>query len=467
MGKSIDDYLQIEISVDEYNALLTWIIPPDDDWSFTIQELQDWLANKKIVYGISTEALANIVIDPSYYGSKRIKIAQGKKPEQGKNGEIHYLYAHQESIHAPMQLDDGSVDYREVRTLANVKKGQAIARKLPPKMGEPGQTITGKTIQPTKGMEAHFKLGKNVVTNEDNTTLYAAIDGLVTIGEDGVVHILPLLEINGDVDYTIGNIEFVGHVMITGSVLPGFKVKAEGNVHIRGNVEGAIVEAGGSIEINAGILGKKKTTIQSGKDIKTVFIQDANVHAKNNIIVTQSIMHSHVKAENQIICTGVRGFIIGGLIQAGEKVRANQIGNIMSTPTAIEVGVITDVRNDIYIYKEKYEHAVSNLNKLNQALAMLNQQISNGQSVSEKLKMKVKLTNTYAQTKQEVEDCKQKLDVLEGALKGSNKAVIEVVSKIYGNTKLSMGRQKKDIKLEMERVTFFLDEGIIKMRTKA
>ena len=52
-------------------------------------------------------------------------------------------------------------------------------------------------------------------------------------------------------------------------------------------------------------------------------------------------MHSNVRAGRTVKCVGAKGLIVGGLIQAGERVTASMIGNSMSTATVIEVGVQT------------------------------------------------------------------------------------------------------------------------------
>ena len=62
--------------------------------------------------------------------------------------------------------------------------------------------------------------------------------------------------IKGNVDYDYGNIDFNGSVHITGSVLPGFTVKAKGDIVVDKNVEDAYLEAGGDINVKMGISGK-------------------------------------------------------------------------------------------------------------------------------------------------------------------------------------------------------------------
>ena len=80
---------------------------------------------------------------------------------------------------------------------------------------------------------------ENVVCNAEMTIMYAAIDGLFTLTGGETINVFPIYEVNGDVDYHTGNIDFVGTVVIRGNVLTGFRIRAAGDIRIVGGVEGA------------------------------------------------------------------------------------------------------------------------------------------------------------------------------------------------------------------------------------
>src|SRR5690606_32591089 len=106
--------------------------------------------------------------------------------------------------------------------------GQLVATLVPPQAGKGGVGVNNEPLPPIFGKPARFKIGKNVVLNQEGNALYAAIDGLISLTEDGKVNVFPVYEVKGDVDYSVGNIDFVGTVVIRGNVLTGFKVKAAG-----------------------------------------------------------------------------------------------------------------------------------------------------------------------------------------------------------------------------------------------
>src|SRR5690606_1234944 len=111
-------------------------------------------------------------------------------------------------------------------------------------------------------------------------------------------------------------------------------------------VEGADIESEGNIEITGGILAGNKGKIKAKHSLRWSFIQDATVEVGEDVIVSQSIMHSVVRAGRSIICDQSKGLIVGGLIQAGVSVVAKTIGSGMSTVTSVEVGVSPQLREE-------------------------------------------------------------------------------------------------------------------------
>lgn len=113
--------------------------------------------------------------------------------------------------------------------------------------------------------------------------------------------------------------------------------------------------------------------------MKVSFIQDGNVTAGEDVIVSQSIMHSNIRAGRDVICNGSKGLIVGGIVQSGERVVARTIGNTMSTATVIEVGVVPELRNEINELRQELRQLLENEDKTSKALYLLNQLATNGQ----------------------------------------------------------------------------------------
>lgn len=454
-------YMEIDLSEDKLNAYLQFK-NVDNNLIFNIEQLDEILIAAKINHGVDRNKLNEIVMAPILFFQSKTLIATGTPSVPGTDGYINLFHDLSKDAKRPVEQEDGKVDFKDVTSISNVRKGQLIAELIPAIPGTPGKAVTGEVIDAKDGKQARFKIGKNVVQDSKQTALYAAMDGMVTKTDSHKINVFPVYEVNGDVDYNVGNIDFVGTVVIRGNVLSGFKIRASGDIRITGSVEGADLEAEGSIEISAGILGHNKGVIRAGKHVKSSFIQDATVVAEE-VIVSLSIMHSNVHATHSVVCKGSKGLIVGGVIQAGEYVEARTIGNSMSTVTVIEVGVVPEMRNELVQLRTQLRSVNENIEKSEKALTLLDHLAALGQLTPEKVSMRVKLNHTKKQFLEEQGLFKDRVLEIEKSLEDSEKAKVEIASTIYSGSKIVIGRYTKFVKDSVSRVKFQLMEGDIAM----
>jgi hypothetical protein len=452
-------YITVSTSQDKLSAYLTFN-HPEENITVDALQLEDLLKSSHIIHGIDYEVLEQIAKDPKAYYSQKVVVAKGDPPVDGKDGYITYLFDLEQGTKKPVELEDGKVNYKEITSINNVRKGQLIAQRVLATEGTQGRAVTGEALFPKPGKEARFIIGKNVVADQEQLNLYAAIDGVVTRTERDKLNVFPVYEVNGDVDYAIGNIDFVGNVVIRGSVLNGFKIKAGGDIRVTGGVEGAELEAEGSIEISAGILGHNKGIVKAGRNVNSSFIQDATVEAAEDIIVSQSIMHSHIRAGKNVICQGTKGLIVGGIVQAGEKVACRTIGNSMSTTTVIEVGVLPELRNELQQLRSQLKNINENLEKTEKALSLLDQMAAHGQLGPDKIAMRIKLNHTKKQVLNEQIVIRNRILEIEKSLEDAENARVEA-SMVYGGAKIVIGRYTKFVKDPAHHVVYKLSEGDI------
>jgi hypothetical protein len=457
----LDFYMNVLISDDRMTAKLQ-ILHEDAEFSCTVDELEMFLRQNGVRFGIHMETLAQIARESRKFIFNQVTVASGLPPVDGEDGSIRYLFE-QKNEKRPLELEGGRVDFKEVANLNNVKKGQLIAERIPATSGQDGRTVTGEPVSARKGREARLKPGKNVVIDAEQMKLYAAIDGLVTFTERDKINVFPVYEVNGDVDYSTGNIDFVGNVVIRGNVLSGFRVRAVGDIRIIGGVEAAEVISDGSIEITAGIMGTGKGLVKAAKNVKCSFIQEGNVEAGENITVTQSIMHSNIRAGKSVECMGAKGLIVGGLIQAGEQIRARIIGNSTSTATVLEVGVLPELRNEMALLRTRLRDVSGNADKTGKALRLLDQMAASGQLTPDKAAIRSRLTMTQTQLNQEMSDIRERILEIEKSLEDTSNARVEVTNTIFSGCKIVIGRYTRFVKDTTSRVTFRMLDGEIAM----
>jgi uncharacterized protein (DUF342 family) len=456
--------LEVLFSPDKLEAqILLKVKEEQDSLVLSEQDVREALRQHNVTYGILDGAIEQLCAHPRQYANIPVTVAIGTPPVTGTDGRIEYTF--QELVseeRRPKELEDGRVDYYSVSTIANVVKGQLLAKRYPASPGLPGTAVTGESIAPRPGKEAVIKPGKNVVFNQERTMLYAAIDGQVTFTDNDKVNVFPVFEVNGDVDFSVGNIDFVGTVVIRGNVPTGFRIKASGDIRVLGSVEGAELEAGGSVEIKSGIVAQDKGHVIAGNNVTTSFIQNGNVTAGNDVLVSQSILFSNVRAGKNIICNGPKGIIIGGVMQAGEKIAARVLGNSSATPTVLEVGVKPELRAELAAIIKELQNVYENLRKTDQGLAVLNQLLQlQGELPAEKKIMQIKLTNTRLVLEKEVRKLEERKQELETELEGDAPAAVEVYNIMFPGIKLVFGKLVRFIKQEFSRTRFVVLDGEI------
>ncbi|GGG80598.1 DUF342 domain-containing protein [Paenibacillus radicis (ex Gao et al. 2016)] len=457
----LDSFLRIQTSADKLSAFLIFN-RITDEFDCTPNQLERFLISKGITSGIRTELLTEICNNVLAYCKEQTLVAVGQQATTGKDGYIRFIYDMKERDQRPAELEDGTVDFKEVNQLKNVQRGQLIAERVEAEYGLPGKMVTGETIAAKLGKQARFKVGKNVVVSGEQTAMYATIDGLITLTDKEKINVFPVYEVNGDVDYKTGNIDFIGTVVIRGNVLSGFKIKAAGDIRIIGGVEGAELESEGSIEIIGGIMAGNKGHVRANKTIKSSFIQDGNVSAGEDVLVSQSIMHSIVRAGRSVICSGSKGLIVGGTVQAADLVSARVVGNTMSTATAIEVGVRPEQRAELSELRLKLRQTQDSLDKSEKALTILDQLAASGQLTEDKMSLRIKLGATKRVSIGEMEEMRDRILEIEKTLEDTDRARVDVSHTIYGGIKIVIGRYTRYLKDPIQHVSFrYMDGDIV------
>lgn len=458
--------LEVKISPDKMDAEIM-LIAEDSEVAISEADVREALARSGVRFGIMANIVQQLCSAPQKYINIPLPIACGNPALPGTDARIEYPY--QDGLEVdkkPKELEDGRVDYYSITHIANVSKGQLLARKIPAGQGQNGTDVTGEQVAAKPGKEVTIKPGKNVVFNQERTMLYAAIDGQVSFTDNDKVNVFPVFEVNGDVDFSIGNIDFVGNVVIRGNVPTGFRIKASGDIRVLGSVEGAELEAVGSVEIKSGIVAQDKGHVKAGVNVKTSFIQNGNVTAGHEVLVSQSIMFSNVRAGKNILCNGPKGIIIGGTLQAGERIVARVIGNASATPTILEVGVKPELRAELTQISRELQTTYENLRKTDQGLGVLSQMMQvTGDLPADKKVLQLKLANTRHVLEKELKTLEARKKEVEAELEGDSPAAVEVYSIMFPGIKLVFGRLVRFIKQEFSRTRFIVLHGEITTST--
>ncbi len=357
---SMDALPFIYVSSDRMYA---WIMVfPPTGWGKELDKelIFEALEKKKVSYGVDEELMRRLPDDYNRYFHLYL-IAKGSKAANGDNGYIidHFL----RQVERLPEMDEfGNVDYTSLGSEQNVKQGEVICEAVPPTEGIAGRTVLNQELRCRNGKSVSLPKGKNTEVSEDGNQLLASIDGRVEFS-GRYFSVKPLLEISGNVDYSTGNINFIGDVLIHGDVCSGFQVRAMGDIKVCGVVESCEVEAGGDLIVVKGIVGNMETIVRSQHNIYSKYLVNSIVHARQNVH-TDSIRYSNVYSDGEVqVCSG-RGLIVGGQIRAALGIEAKTVGSVYESPTSVVLGGKPYTSLEKEILKKNMEEMREELEKL-------------------------------------------------------------------------------------------------------
>ncbi len=392
----------------------------------------------------------------------RILIAQGKEPVNGH--EEYYVPLINLQKKAGELHSDGSIDFKEVGFIVEVKKGQDILRRIPKEKSVDGYNVYGDKAPAEIVKTDGYNKGANMEPgNVDENIYVSTIDGCVDI--DGkTVSVLPIVYIQGDINYETGNIDFDGSVHIMGSVLPGFTVKARGDIIIEKNVDDALIEAQGDITVKMGVVGKEHAKLVANGKVIAKYLLNAKVEAVGDIIVEDSIINCDVFSNSKISVVARQGKIIGGKSTALYEIKVNVSGSPNETETQLSVGrnlfiekELVDVHKEIAKWRQSVDESIRKLKGSFGDAVFENpkEYISKLPPLKQKncLIMLKELSNNNIELKKLIEQSKE----IQDKLKMEREPCIIIKNKAYPNTIISIRKSTKRIDGIIDNVKYYED----------
>jgi len=340
--------VNIEISGDEMTAV-AFITPPGlTGKPVEVADVKKSLEEAGVVHGIVNNERIKSFVDEGRLIPIDFLAAAGTRPGHGADASIENVWLKKD---APARIDEkGRINLRELNVVKSVSQGETIAVKTPPTRGETGMTVKGVEIPGEWGSDVSFKAGRNVIVSDDGLEFRAAISGSPNYA-GGILNVDPVFVVDGDVDYSTGNINFAGALDIRGNVQDGFVVRAEGNITIGGNVQAAEVVSGGDVVVKGGIITRHEGVVAAAGSVSAKFIENSEVEAEGDVVAERAVINSLVKCNGTVICSDGEGKIMGGEIMAYNEIRAKHLGSDKESKTTLRAGF----KHDIYIKMSEME----------------------------------------------------------------------------------------------------------------
>jgi uncharacterized protein len=457
-----DAFISCEIIEGEMKATVTLSQPGEGGCDPTAESIRGALENAGVIHGINEEALTDLEDHPRY--REAVIVAEGTRPVHGNDARIVYNFnTETKKVHLE-ETKEGRVDFRELNRIENVVEGQVLARKVPPEVGTPGQTVTGRLIPAKDGKDIDPPLGQNTRLSDDGRSIVAEINGLVKL-ISGKIAVEKIYVVEGDVNMKEGNIRFLGTVIVKGSVDDGFSVNAAGDIEVMGNVGRGNLEAEGDIIVHQGIAGKGDALVTAGGNIWSKFIENANVESGDMVIVSDGILNSNVFADKRIICRGKRASIAGGHVRASEEIDTKNLGAPAGTETLVEVGYDPKSRERLLELEGTDQNLEKEMEELTLNMATIENMRTNKRKISpDKLKQ-------YAAMKGKREKLAKQRQKISGEIKAIQSYLdelktngrISVSGTVFTGVKIAIKDAQLQVRREAKAVTYMSESGQVKV----
>ncbi len=317
------------------------IHPALDDYK-TLQnaDIDKLLADQNIVYGINNLTLeeAKEFIVSGEREFRKFVVAKGQTVGESKDAYLRF-----ELEIGPIAgtiLEDGSIDFRDRRIMVGIREGECIATKIPPVQGEPGINIYGEETAAPEGKDLKVELLNDAKFSPETMQISASRDGVLSVVNNNVIKVCSHQVITGDVDYETGNIDSMSSLTIQGSVQPGFKITAGGDLKIVGSVMSTTVKCAGNLVVNGGITGKN-SRLEAHGDADINFIEMGTLQCGGLVVVRKQSYYSDIYAASDVRCRETSK-IMGGQLIAEGNISLGDVGSENSTPSLIAAGVVAE-----------------------------------------------------------------------------------------------------------------------------
>ena len=188
--------------------------------------LRDRLTVAGVTHGLLDDVLANF--QPARVLADICCVARARPPVSGRDAKIRYTFDSEQKLR-PVEGEGGRVDHHSTATDRFVEAGAVLAERQPPKEPASGIDVRGREVPSSVIRDRPLGQPTGRGTRVEGETLVATESGRPLL-KGGRVDSVPTYDVPGDLDYSVGNIDFSGEVVVHGDVKPGFAIRAGGSV---------------------------------------------------------------------------------------------------------------------------------------------------------------------------------------------------------------------------------------------
>jgi uncharacterized protein (DUF342 family) len=452
-NKPVDFTVQIDVKSD--NSVVSMLMTPPmyGGTEPTVALIKQAAADKGVSFGIDEKTISDAVKNLQF--GQDIIIAKWNPPVSGIDGTIIWRYD-KEVTAKPIEDENGNVDYKNLGTVRNILKSTVLADITLPTEGTPGTDVLGNTLIPIPGKKASFQLGANTELSEDGKRIVATADGALTY-KNSTFAIEHEVVIKTNIDFSTGNIDFIGDIVVNGDVMEGFKVEStSGNVLIKGGIYGGEIKAAGNITIKKGANHSK---LEAGGDLTVMFCEYSDISCVGDLEATNLII-CNVYCGGKLKTKGKSGGLVGGRYTILSEVEVENIGSSHYPVTEVTLGNNAVLTNEKIEYMKIIEKREQEIHDLTLIIDYLNDKKKKDMKPlpAEKEEILGNAVRTRLIKQREIGDMKKRISEIDEILQNKQNLRINCKGTIYPKTKIVMNTSRYEVTAEWTHCSVFIGE---------
>lgn len=412
-----------------------------------------------------------LVLDQPEIIDRKVVVAKAQLPKEGLPERIEFLPKFFKFLANPEELiekpEEADEDLREkIQKIICASPNEPIAQWYPSIPPTPGLNVWGDIIEPPSlEKEKNFELGKNVFLDEKDNLIKAKIAGVI-IYDKGKIEISPEYVLEGDVDFSVGNIHFIGEKLtIKGDIKYGFTVECNGVLELKGSTENKV-----SIKVEGkflcdGILRGEDTQILVFGETHIRGAEHCKIKINGNLFIRDYLIFTQTVVEGDLKVTEGKGLIYGGEVCASGNIEAKILGNPVHTKTKISAGYLLETVDTYLKLLEEEEIYIETYEKIHSGIDLASKLKKEGKFSEKHERILEKLLMEEKKIKDKLKGVREALKNFEGNLKELRSKTLKVLEKVYPNVIIQIADITYTVSEEIKGPkVFYLEDIAIKIR---
>ena len=292
-------------------------------------------------------------------GASETVVAEGRPPVDGQDGGVQFCdgYDPRETSAPDAESCDGdddecgegeadeSVDHYAAAHYLRVEPNEHVADMYDRTDGEDGADVCGAPVKARPGRKALFRVDTSTMRVLDSGKVVPRDAGLLIL-KDGQLSVVKLLEIEENVDFSIGNIDFDGSVVVHGAIRDRFVVKVTEDLTVHGLIESATLIVGSLLKAKQGFAARERGQMLVDGDCDAGYLNNVRGRVRGDLHIAREMMECELAVGGAI--RSPRGTIVGGHLIATGRVEIGTLGSDGGIPTSVTLGEVPFVSSKLF-----------------------------------------------------------------------------------------------------------------------